>query len=132
MVMLTDCSDITIAVYHGLEATSHIYPSKTLATVFSLFLIFHVVYINTLQRTVGAHCRVAEPLFGSEFNLNPLRKVAEDYHVHYQEYDYILNICGPLNQACGSSSDVAVCQTKPNDDGFTPVDAGKNLFHSLL
>ena len=98
--------------------------------LFSLFLIFHVVYINTLQRTVGAHCRVVEPLFGSEFNLNPLRKVAEDYHVHYQDYDYILNICGPLNQACGSSSDAAVCQTKPNDDGFTPVDAGKNLFRS--
>ena len=84
--------------------------------------------ILSLQTTTGAHCKVLEPLFNFEFNLNSLRKEGSDYHVHWGDYDYLINICGPLQGSCGDSSDVGMCQTKPQDSDFTPVDAGKKLF----
>ena len=66
-----------------------------------------------------------EPLFNFEFNLNPLRKAATDYHVRYGDYEYVLNVCGPLNEGgvCGGQT-TAACQRKPNDDSFTAIDAG--------
>ena len=67
-----------------------------------------------------------EPLFNFQFNLNPLRKAAYDYHVKNGDYEYVLNVCGPLNAngVCGTQT-TASCQRKPNDDSFTAIDAGR-------
>ena len=71
-----------------------------------------------------------EPLFNFEFNVNSLRKQGTDYHVRNGDYDYVLNVCGPLQGSCGSSpAEVAVCQTKPQDSTFTPVSGGRNFLH---
>ncbi|XP_052242423.1 cation-independent mannose-6-phosphate receptor-like [Dreissena polymorpha] len=81
-----------------------------------------------LQSRTGSNCKVIEPRYGYQFDLTSLIKKDGDYHVKSGDYDYIVNVCGPLvNPAvCGTNaSGVGACQTKPSSNPlFVPVNAG--------
>ena len=80
------------------------------------------------QSRTGSNCKVIEPRYGYQFDLTSLIKKDGDYHVKSGDYDYIVNVCGPLvNPAvCGTNaSGVGACQTKPSSNPlFVPVNAG--------
>ncbi|XP_078698219.1 cation-independent mannose-6-phosphate receptor-like isoform X2 [Branchiostoma floridae x Branchiostoma belcheri] len=77
-----------------------------------------------IRRAVGNNCRVRDPLYGFEFDLSPLYNYTHDYRVRTQQYEYSLNVCGPLHEGTGMCDakvhkDVSSCQkTLP---GVEPV-----------
>ena len=80
------------------------------------------------QTFVGKNCLVDDPLYHYVFDLSFLKKTNGDYHVHAGDFDYLINVCGPLqdqNGPCDASTGVGACQTKPGDKNFAPVITGK-------
>lgn len=66
-----------------------------------------------------------------EFDLNPLRR-PHDYHVKGGEYDFVLNMCGPLQEeTCGGGGGIGICQTKPSVPSFK-INAGKYKFSKVI
>lgn len=79
-----------------------------------------------LQTSLGSNCKVIEPRYKYEFDLNPLKKANSDYVVEKDGYKYFINVCGPLKESghCDINAGVGACQTKPADASFSPVNAG--------
>ncbi|KAL4233045.1 Cation-independent mannose-6-phosphate receptor [Mactra antiquata] len=79
-----------------------------------------------VKTSVGGNCKVVEPRYKFEFDLNLLHQTSTDYKVYSPDgYKYLINVCGPLHESggCDLKTGVGVCQTK-NDTNFTPVNAG--------
>ncbi|XP_045197868.2 cation-independent mannose-6-phosphate receptor-like isoform X2 [Mercenaria mercenaria] len=78
-----------------------------------------------LQSNTGGQCKVVDPLYKYEFDLNVL--ATSDYHVAVGDEEYIISVCKHLTDTsvCGTDSGAGVCRTKPHDTNFHPVNTGK-------
>ncbi|XP_064627541.1 cation-independent mannose-6-phosphate receptor-like [Lineus longissimus] len=68
-----------------------------------------------VQQIIGHGCKVTDPLYHIEFDLNPLHLSDKDYHVPGGGYEYLINVCGHLNEGkgdCDGSKGIGSCQTK--------------------
>ena len=105
--------------------------------LFVLAILPQVLYCNgllVLQTSSGSDCKVVDPRYNYQFDLTPLRKSDSDYKVTYKDYDYYINVCGPLQESgrCDLGTGVGACQAKSSDSSFSPVNAGKSLQLFLL
>ncbi|XP_062610067.1 cation-independent mannose-6-phosphate receptor-like [Saccostrea cucullata] len=89
-----------------------------------------------LSRETGSGCMVYNEELGINFDLNKLKgSEGHYYNATAKEYDYILNICGPVtNTLCdqkpGHVSNPGVCQIKHGgtaNDAFVTGQANSNL-----
>ncbi|KAB7506987.1 Cation-independent mannose-6-phosphate receptor [Armadillidium nasatum] len=63
-------------------------------------------------------CEITDPLFGHNFDLNPLRNPSSDYYVSNGQQHFMINICGPLLKPCGqSSNNTAICSLQGGVSG---------------
>ncbi|XP_036361842.1 cation-independent mannose-6-phosphate receptor isoform X1 [Octopus sinensis] len=80
-----------------------------------------------IKRITGKSCKVVDPLYKNEFDLNLLRKSTGNYHVIGGGYDFLLNVCGTLNTEkteCNKDTGSAACQTRSSDPSFA-INIGK-------
>ncbi|XP_006882881.1 PREDICTED: cation-independent mannose-6-phosphate receptor [Elephantulus edwardii] len=75
---------------------------------------WHTAAACVLARTEGENCTVLDAQAGFSFDLSPLTKKTGDYKVETEEYDFYINVCGPVTMAaCGSNS--GACQVAKSD-----------------
>ncbi|XP_042211767.1 cation-independent mannose-6-phosphate receptor-like isoform X2 [Homarus americanus] len=66
---------------------------------------------------IGSSCKVVDPLYKYQYDLNPLRNSEKDYKISDGENDYLINLCGPLVSPCtGEKGKSGVCQVKGSDE----------------
>ncbi|XP_056014073.1 cation-independent mannose-6-phosphate receptor-like [Ostrea edulis] len=89
-----------------------------------------------LSRETGSECKVYNPDLGINFDLNKLRaSLGHYYNVTSGDYDYILNLCGPVkNTICDKNaahvSNPGICQVKHGgtaSDAFVTGQSNSNL-----
>lgn len=72
-----------------------------------------------LSVSKGTDCRVYDPDLAALFDLNPLQKEGRPYKIDVGEYEYYINVCGPIKGTpCNNKTDIqdpAACQAKKND-----------------
>ena len=72
-----------------------------------------------LQRVKGQDCKVQVQQFDFEFDMSVLYNSKQDYNVSTPEYDYQINVCGPLVNGdgdCAGAKKVAACQKNKNHE----------------
>ncbi|CAL1527175.1 unnamed protein product [Lymnaea stagnalis] len=58
----------------------------------------------------GSDCKVTEPLYNFEFDLSTLRTTTKDYIVKGNNYEFHINVCGPLINGPGQCQSAGACQ----------------------
>ncbi|XP_013094789.2 cation-independent mannose-6-phosphate receptor-like [Biomphalaria glabrata] len=61
--------------------------------------------------TEGDDCKVTDPLYNYQFDLNPLRNATSDYAVLGAGYKFLVNLCGPLVSTLDNCGSAGACQT---------------------
>ncbi|XP_012940789.1 cation-independent mannose-6-phosphate receptor [Aplysia californica] len=72
----------------------------------------------------GTNCKVIDPLYNFEFDLSPLRKTTNNYKVKGDEYEFLLNVCGPLVNGPGSCSGAHVGACQNGSTLKSPIETG--------
>jgi hypothetical protein len=91
------------------------------------------IHINIfLQSSSGGQCKVVDPLYKHQFDLNALG--SRDYSVTVDDAKYDISVCGHLQDTskCGANSGAGVCLSKPSVKNFKPIIAGIVMYISKL
>lgn len=80
-----------------------------------------------LSKTQGNNCKVQDPQAGFSFDLSPLSKPDGGYYnVTNGNYDYYINVCGPVTAAkCPAKA--GVCQSDKSSSSWSLGEANSNL-----
>ena len=73
----------------------------------------------------GSDCKVTDPLYNYEFDLNPLKKASGHYDVPGADYRFLLNVCGNLDGAPEPCADARTGACQTSGGLTTPIVAGK-------
>ncbi|KAH9498514.1 Cation-independent mannose-6-phosphate receptor [Bulinus truncatus] len=69
----------------------------------------------------GDDCKVTDPLYSHQFDLNSLRNNTGDYLVEAVGYKFLINLCGPLVSGSDQCRPAAACQTGPTLQAPVPI-----------
>ncbi|AWP20381.1 putative cation-independent mannose-6-phosphate receptor [Scophthalmus maximus] len=84
-----------------------------------------------LSRTQGDNCKVEDPQAGFSFDLSPLSKDGGFYNLTSGNYDYYVNVCGPV-KAANCPEKAGACQVEKSSWSLGEANSRLSYYDGLI
>ncbi|XP_053300759.1 cation-independent mannose-6-phosphate receptor [Pleuronectes platessa] len=84
-----------------------------------------------LSKTQGDNCKVEDPQAGFSFDLSPLSKNGSFYNLTSGNYDYYINVCGPV-KAADCPGKAGACQVEKSSWNLGDANAHLSYYDGLI